>query len=136
MVTEATIQSSRPTLGQRVLRINAIFSGLSGLLFVLAATLMAALTGISSPLVIGAVGAGLLLFAFLLYRMAAQPPTGRELLAIGILDMIWVASSALLLFSQWLPLTTTGFWLVVIQAEIVFWFGVVEFYAAWRSNRI
>ena len=73
-------------------------------------------------------------FAAVLYWFGSRPVSRTTLITIGVLDMIWVAGSAVLLLSGWIPLTTAGMWAVALTAEIVFIFAVIEFYAAWRQK--
>ncbi|MCP4168160.1 MAG: hypothetical protein GY759_20025 [Chloroflexi bacterium] len=135
MVTQTAVQTTFSTLGQRLLRINAFFSGLSGLALTVAASPIAAYMGIPSPLALAAAGIGLMGFAIFLYSLASRPVSRSELITIAILDIVWVAGSALLGVAGWIPFTTAGKWAVALTAEIVFWFAVAEFYAAWRINR-
>ena len=73
MTTQTATQTSSPTLGQRVIRVNAFFSGISGLVLTIAASPIASFIGIPSPLVLAAIGIGLMLFAGALYWLAARP---------------------------------------------------------------
>lgn len=134
MTTQTVTQTSSPTLGQRIFRINAFFSGLSGLALTVAASPISSFIGVPAPLVLAAVGIGLMAFAAVLYWLGSRPVSRTTLITIGVLDMIWVAGSAMLLLGGWVPFTTAGMWVVALTAEIVFWFAVVEFYAAWRQK--
>jgi hypothetical protein len=95
---------------------------------------IASFIGVPAPLILAAVGIGLMVFAVVLYWLASRPVNRAELVIIGVLDMIWVAGSAALLLGGWIPFSTAGKWAVAMTAEIVFLFAVVEFYAAWRKK--
>ncbi len=120
MATQTAVHTTSSTLGQRLLRINAFFSGLSGLALTVAASPIAAYMGIPSPLTLAVTGIWLMGFAIFLYRLASRPVSRSELITIAVMDMVWVAGSALLLVSGWIPFTTAGNWIVALTAEIVF----------------
>ena len=134
MTTQTATHTASPTLGQRVLRINAFFSGISGLVLTIAASPIASFIGVPAPLILAAVGIGLIIFAIDLYWLGSRAVSRTTLITIGVLDMIWVAGSAALLLGGFIPFTTAGKWAVALTAEIVFLFAVVEFYAAWREK--
>lgn len=47
----------------------------------------------------------------------------------------WVAGSAALVFGDWLPLTTAGIWIIVVLADIVAVFAVLQFIGIRRLAR-
>ena len=63
-----TITTNSNLFGQ-ALRANAIFSGASGILFVLAAGNLSELTGIQPPLAFIIIGIGLMIYSAFLFRL-------------------------------------------------------------------
>ncbi|MEW6543100.1 MAG: hypothetical protein AB1411_05765 [Nitrospirota bacterium] len=124
-----TLLPSPTTLLRLALRCNAWFSGLSGLLFLLAARPIAALLGIETPWIVTTLGLGLLLYALWLALTVRRPaPDRREVLVAIGLDAAWVLGSALLLIAAPIPLTQAGKWAVGIAADIVATFAVLQAY--------
>lgn len=80
------------------------------------------------------VGVGLFA-AFVAYTAYSQPFERTYAWAIFVLDIAWVVVSWLLLATQALPLTTQGSWAVLIVADIVLLFGIVEFVGLRRLNK-
>jgi hypothetical protein len=125
MAVEVT---SKSNLLSRTLQGNSIFSGLSGIVFIVAAGPLAAFLGLDAPLVLMIIGVSLLLYAVGLFQTATRKPISRSLaLTAIILDVAWVAGSWLLLLTGWLPLTTEGKWAVAIVAEIVSVFAILQY---------
>ena len=120
------------TFVRNVLKANALFSGLSGLLFVFASTEMATFLGLALPAAITVVGILLLIFAadllFLATRNEIDP---KFVLAVIVADALWVVGSVILLLTGWVPLTVGGKWAVGIVAAIVAIFAELE-YVGWK----
>jgi hypothetical protein len=111
------------------LRGNAMFSGFSGLLFLVAGQPVADVLGFDMPWPIRIVGIGLVVFALWLLVAARRPIVDRREVWTAIwLDVAWVAGSALLLITNPLPLTTQGQWAVGIVADIVGCFALLQWY--------
>ncbi len=125
------------TLLRRSLQANALFSGLSGLLFLVAGGPIASFLGGAVPWVISLLGLGLILYAVWLLMIARRPiPDRREVwIAIG-LDAAWVLASAGLLIADLTPLTLPGKWAVGIVADLVAVFAVLQYYGLTRQQRI
>ena len=135
MIAQTTSQSTKSNLLSRVLQANGVFSGLSGVTLTFAAGPLAAFLGLTSPTILVIIGIGLMLYAPALFYMAAQTPTNRKLvMAAIILDVAWVIGSIDLLVTDWVPLTTAGWWAVAIVADIVAVFAIVQFYALRRES--
>ncbi len=95
------------------LRANAAFSGVSGGLLILAGSAVAPLVGLESPGLLAGIGAGLLVYAGVLFRVARQPePARRDVLTFIALDVAWVLGSLLLLLLAWHQLSIPGRWLI------------------------
>lgn len=116
------------TLLRRALVANALFSGASGALLALGARPVASFLGLDNVLFLTITGAVLLLYAVDLLYVATRPAVNRTTAWMAVaLDLLWVAGSALILLSGWLPLTTAGKWAVGIVAEVVFLFAVFQY---------
>lgn len=134
-----TVQSLQPdapaSLLRRTLLGNGAFSLLIGVVCLVEATALAAWTGIQPALVFTVLGVLLVPFALALVWLAlfvAEIRTaGRIILA---LDVAWVVASVLLLLSGWLPLTDAGWWAVVLVADGVAIFAVLEYWGLRRLN--
>jgi hypothetical protein len=118
---------------RRSLQGNAWFSGLSGLLFLVAGRPIASGLGIEAPWVIRTLGFGLLLYALWLLLCAYRPvPDRREVWAAIALDTVWVLGSALLLIANPIPLTLAGKWAVGIVADLVATFAALQMYGLFK----
>ncbi len=127
MATQSQLKSD--TLLRRALRANALFSTASGALFLLASPQVADFLGLdgAAPF-IAVAGIGILLFAaFVLYTATRERINPRLALAITGLDVVWVIGSAGLLLSGALSLTTAGRWAVLIVADVVAVFALIEY---------
>jgi hypothetical protein len=112
---------------------NAIFSGLSGLLFMFASRPIARFIGIDMPGAILVLGIGLAGYAAFIYSNAVRPAISRSfVLAAVICDSLWVLLSILLLLTDWVPFSVTGKWTVGIVAVIVDIFATLQFFE-WRK---
>jgi hypothetical protein len=113
---------------RRVLWGNAVFSAVSGGLFSLASTAVAAFIGVDAPVVIMGIGMGLLAYAALIVFYAMRPTVSRTfVLFAAIADTVWVALSALLLVTNIVSFSIVEVWAVVIVAIIVGGFAVVQY---------
>lgn len=122
-----TAQSS--DLLRRTLRGNSIFCLLSGLALTLGAAPIASLMGIAdASLILTIMGIVILCLAVLLWIATAKPPVDRRFgLIIFMMDAVWVAASGIVLVTDAFSLTTEGRWMVLIAAEIVAVFAILEF---------
>jgi hypothetical protein len=112
-----------------VLRFNAGFSGLFGLLFLILPGTFAGILGVESHLAIRIAGAGLLIWELFVSFIVMAEKISPTLVWIVILgDLVWVVGSAALLLGGWLPMTTSGKWFIAIIADIVLLFAVVQFF--------
>jgi len=116
------------------LRANAGFSALSGLTMILAAGPLSDLLGITPAGSLRFLGANLLIFAAALVYVAAGRPISRRWAWIAImLDDLWVVGSGILLLTDWVPLTSTGRWVIALLALIVAAFAGAQWYGLRRS---
>lgn len=113
---------------RRVLQANMVFSGLSGLLLAVDAGPLSRWLGIPAAWLLVVIGIGLLGFAWQLFQTAQQNPMNlRQANAILVLDVAWVVGSALLLFTGWVAFTTAGWWAVLLVADVVAAFAILEY---------
>lgn len=126
-VEESSRRETAPLL-QRVMRGNAIFSATSGAVLILTAPALARMMGIPWPLALAVTGALLVAYAPILWALAERvgAVTWPGWLAV-VLDVLWVAGSVALVFGGLLPLTTAGIWIIIVLAEIVAMFALVQF---------
>jgi hypothetical protein len=127
-------QNESSTLLRRALRANGAFSAVSGLILILAAGPLATLLGLAESSILIGVGVSLLVYAVGLFRNARRETINRVEATIAVvLDVAWVAGSAVVIFAG--VLTTTGNWVVAIVADVVLLFGVLQFYGLRRLRR-
>lgn len=135
MTAQAVTQNTRANLLRRALQANGIFSGLSGVVFTLAPGPIAAFLGLNAPLILMGLGVMLILYAVSLLWAANQKPINRRLAIIAIdLDVAWVVTSYIILFTNWLPLTNPGWWAVATVADIVAIFAIVQYVGLRQLN--
>lgn len=131
------VQSENSQLLRHALTANAIFSSISGLGFVLFSGQVAEFLGIEATSILGlfdgqtfvlVIGIGLLLFALGLFVDVRQDEIdpAHAMVTIGM-DMAWVVGSAVILITGALPFTTAGSWAVLIVADIVALFAIVQY---------
>lgn len=123
-------QIAQPSdLLRRALRGNSIFSIVSGLLITFGAAPIASLMGIAdASLILTIMGVGILGFAAFLWTMTAKPALNRKLaIAVFIMDAAWVIASLMILVMNAFSLSTEGRWTILIVADIVAVFAVLEF---------
>jgi hypothetical protein len=110
---------------KKVLRVNAGFSALSGLILIVDAGMLAGLFGQVHPWIFRGVGIGLLLFAADILITCRLPEVPRhKALYFSFGDFGWVVGSALLLAAA--PLPATAIALVVGVALVVLGFGILQ----------
>ncbi len=119
---------------QRVLYGNATFSIVTGSLFAFAASAVTSVLGltgtalgsIGTPTIIAGVGIATLGFAaYVLYT--TRLPVRRALLwTVIALDLTWVIGSYALLLARVVPLSRGGAWTLLIIADIVLVFAILQ----------
>ena len=124
-----TIQSNDRLL-RNALRGNSLFSTLSGVSFVLAAGQIAEFLGVSpdAAVLIALIGVGLLGFATILFWNAARQTMDLTLAIAAIAgDVLWVLGSFVLLLVDPFGFTTAGHWAILIIADAVAVFAILQF---------
>lgn len=135
MTAQTTVQQDRFHLLRRVLQADGVFSGLSGLAFILGSETIAAFLGLDTPMIIAITGGILLLYAAGLFYVAAQETISRTAAwTFIILDALWVVDSIAILVIGWPPLTTAGKWAVAGVADMVAIIAALKYYRLRRSR--
>lgn len=116
---------------------NAVFSITCAGLMIFRPSLIGAALGIQAPLVLQAVGIGLVIFAADLLHQATRPriATWRALYA-STGDFLWVIGTFALLALFPGVLSYFGVWLVVAVALAVFAFGAWQLWAIGRAHQL
>lgn len=138
--------TQRSSLLRTVLRANAAFSTISGLSFILLNQPIAELIGIQGETIFNllngelfliVVGAGLLPFAGFLWWFAMQQNLTVQI-TWGIItaDFAWVIASAVILLVGLLPLTNLGKWGVLIIADTVLIFALLQIWGLRRMSQM
>ena len=133
------------TLLRKALRANSAFSLASGLLLTFAAASIASFLGIEETSIfdgfdgtalVRVVGIGLIGYALLLYFFTQHseitPMQGMEAV---IADGAWVVGSVVLLLTDWLPLTSAGSWAILLVADVVLVFAIVQYIGVRRIKQ-
>lgn len=108
---------------QNSLFINAIFSGLSGIVLVVFNKIIASLFGASNTAVFWIIGLALIFFAAtIIYEIKRQNPIG--VLLIIIQDFLWVIGSIVLLIFQPFEISITGNAIIAVVALVVLFMGM------------
>lgn len=151
MTTQAQINFSSQTTGSKdqllrnTLRANGVFSAVSGLVFIFASAPLADFLGIKDANILGflngssfliIMGVGLLLYAGGLLWNATRPQMNKMLAWEAVfMDSVWVIGSAIILLAEALPLTTEGSWTVLIIADVVASFAVLQYVGIRRMGK-
>ncbi|HLF00588.1 MAG TPA: hypothetical protein VI547_01335 [Anaerolineales bacterium] len=127
-MSQTIAHSSTPVLLRRALLGNAIFSTITGGLFVVGASPLSALIGLPSPAILIVMGLGVIGYAAFLFRAIRLDSIPRSLAVTTLVaDSVWVVASVALLVTDWVPFTPEGKWLVAIIADLVGLFALLEF---------
>jgi len=128
--------TSTTGLPRAVLLADGVFCSLSGVITMLAARPTFDLFGLNGPAILVVLGAGLLLYGgWLSWRAIDRPVKDSLVLAVALLNVAWIAGSALILVSGVPALTAEGKWTVGVVAVLVAFFAEAQFYALWRMKR-
>jgi Polyketide cyclase / dehydrase and lipid transport len=104
---------------------NALFSMLSGLIFIMFGQPIAQLIGLGEAVIYHIVGIGLLGFASFVAWVGMQKPINTWLAAlISMTDFLWVAGTILLVLLAFGALQPMGIFALLMIAAMVLFFGV------------
>ena len=115
---------------RRPLLANATFSALSGLIMITCCSSLGSLLGKIQSMDLLLLGIGLVAFAsYLLFIAYRTPLEKRQVIAIIIMDLLWVIGSVFLLWLRPIVLTETGQLLIILIAAIVACFALWQYRA-------
>lgn len=136
MTTQSAIRN-QDTLLQRTLMANTAFSLVSGLILLLASQWVATFLGVTNAAgLIAGTGLAILAFALFVGYTATRPMIERQAAtSIFVLDVLWVAASAIVLITNAFSLTTEGRWAILIIADLVGVLAVLEFIGLRRMRQ-
>ena len=118
----------KSTLLRRALKTNVVLSALSGIVLASGANLIGPLIGFDLPSLYIVTGAGLVVFAYWVWIVATRPVIKRRHAQFILwLDILWVLSSAILLFGFSQFLTIVGIVMITAAAVLVAAFSVAEY---------
>lgn len=127
-----TLESESAPRLRRWLRANAAFSALSGSALLAFSRILPGTLGVGTPWVYAGVGAGLVLYAVHLWRVAGGPLGRADVGMIVGGDVAWVLGSVALVASG--ALAPAGVWIVAGVALVIGLFAVMQ-WRGWRSAR-
>ena len=118
---------------QKALFINALFSGVSGIILITFHSAIASLFSVENTSVFWIIGIALIYFtATILFEWKRQKQIG--ILLIIAQDILWVFGSLILLIFQPFTISTNGNWVIGIIAFIVLLMAINQSYALKRSK--
>lgn len=118
------------------LRANSIFSGVSGLVLVIGFAPLANFIGVPWVWTLIVLGIGLLGYALWLAQASRRAELDvREAMVFIISDVAWVVLSIVLLATNWIPFTSEGSWLIILLADVVACFAVLQIVGLRRLAR-
>ena len=119
---------------QQSLRLNALFSGVSGLALITFNKTMADLFGVNAS-AFWIIGLTLIFFTItIIYEIKKQ----RRLAVLWIItqDFIWVIGSLFILLASPFGITKTGHFFIVVIAFIVLLMGINQFIALQKTKHL
>ena len=120
--------TTNDNLLRHALRGNSIFSAVSGALLLVDAKLLADFMGIATSIPFIILGVGLLMYATYLFINTRSRPVKKAFGWFAVIaDVAWVVISAIVLLTDAFALTSGGKWLVLIIADMVLVFAVVQY---------
>jgi hypothetical protein len=115
----------------RILQINALATTVCAIAMLATRSVLPALFGLDSSLLLDILAVGLLGYAGALAFAAARQPVGRHtLIAFTIADALWVAASVIVLLLFWAELAPLARLLVIGGALVVEVFATLQFRAS------
>ena len=135
MATQTIARTNGSTLLRRAFQLDGLISALFGLVFIVGVGPVGTFLGLDNTLELELFGIGVLVYgAMLLWPISRDYLERRASFIIPVLNFVWAIGSYVLIFANWLPLTTEGKWAIGIQAEVIGILGIVQLYAAWRAR--
>ena len=126
--------SDKQKLLRRALQANALFSVISGALILAMNRTLVEFLGLPSSSSLTPLGIGLLGYAgWLLWNARRAEIKIVDAWIAVALDLVWVVGSYTLLFAM--RFSNGGKWVVALVAELVFLFGVLQWFGLRRVGR-
>ena len=117
-----------------VLRINSVFSIISGAALALGAEVLDEVIGVAALWLVG-IGIGVVVFGVIVGRVAAQRPVARKAAgAILAADLAWVFGAAVLIFGLPDLLSTAGKWTLGVISLFVLDFATLQAFGLARTG--
>lgn len=130
-----TMTRTNDSLLRNALRGNAAFSGISGIIAIIDAGMIADFMGTGTALIYMILGLNLVVYAGILLYYAGQQEIDKRFAWFAVIaDAIWVIGSALILLTNAFDLTIGGKWLVLILADVVLIFAIVQYIGLRRTR--
>ena len=115
---------------------NAVFTVVSGLGLVVFAHPLAAVMGVVGAFPLRIVGVVLLLYAVDLFRTVFEKRLARgRILYFIAMDALWVIGSVVLLWGLAVPFTPAGQWIILMVADVVGVFAVLQYVGLRKTLR-
>lgn len=135
--SKSQVESGKKTsLLSKVLRADGVFALVSGAVLILAAGPIADLIELSYPLALVLDGALFLGYGALLLYYAGREPANRLIARIAIvLNALWAIGSFAGVIFGWFPVNSAGNWAIILAAEAVVIFAILEFVALRRAEK-
>jgi hypothetical protein len=124
------------SLLRRILIVDAVTSGASGIAMLAFAELFAGLLQLPVELVREAAIIMLLFAAFVGFVVSRREPARVAVWAVIVLNAVWVVDSILLLFTDWVAPNALGYVFVIAQATMVLVFADLEYMGLKRSTTV
>jgi hypothetical protein len=116
------------TLLHKIFLIDSLSSGAAGIAFIIVSGPLSAFLGVANPLALVIIGVLFVVFAAAVYSAASREVINRRAAWIIFeLNVAYVIGSAIILLTDAFGLSTEGRWLVLILADLVTVFAIVEF---------
>jgi hypothetical protein len=110
----------------KIMQVNALSSGATGLLMVVLSKTIAALFGVEITQPFTFVGLFLIVFALMVFIISIKKPINPQWVRVVILlDSLWVVGSIIALFALSSTVTTIG---LVLIAGIALWVAAMAFF--------
>ena len=132
--TSTTASHSDVLTLRNVLLLDAVLTGVNGVVYVGAAAALHTLLGPSSAVIVG-LGVFMLAYATVAAWLGTRRPVSR--LAVGLIadgNIVWAVASVTVVVFGWLGLTTAGTVWTLIQAALVAGFAALQMAALRRRG--
>lgn len=130
------LSTKNESLLRKSLLANALFTTVCGLGLLLASVILPTLIGAVGATELIIIGVILLLYAVDLARTALgkRIPRGR-IYYFMVMDLLWVIGSAVVLWGLSVPFTAAGRWIILLIADAVGLFGVLQYLGLRRLSK-